>query len=333
MRKASFLSGMGLGLLLAATVVQADDGRSSVIERTFRAAAGGQLVIEADRGSVTLEGADTEEVRIEVTRQVTRGSDEKAAEMLKRHEVRFREDQGIIRLETELRGKDSWNWRGPQLEVSIRAILPREFNIDCRTAGGSIRVGQVKGTVAVRTAGGSLSLESLEGAISGKTSGGSIRAMQLKGTSDLSTAGGSIAVDGMSGKTLKVATSGGSIKLVGIQVPAEARTAGGGIDIETASGPLLASTSGGSITARFLEVPKEEVSLKTSGGGITLVLPEQAAFHLDASTSAGSVKSDFPVLVTRSGDEARSSLVGPVNGGGPVFTLRTSAGSIRVKKS
>ena len=60
-------------------------------------------------------------------------------------------------------------------------------------------------------------------------------------------------------------------------------------------------------------------------------LPPSAAFQLDADTSAGSVRSDFPVLTTRSGE--RSELKCPVNGGGPVLKLRTSAGSIRVKKS
>jgi hypothetical protein len=49
---------------------------------------------------------------------------------------------------------------------------------------------------------------------------------------------------------------------------------------------------------------------------------------VDASTSGGSVSSDFPV--PSSGN--RQSLRAAINGGGPLLQLRTSGGGIHIQK-
>lgn len=324
---------LAVAALVVAGTVHAADARSRVHRESFKAAPGGRLVIESDRGSIQVEGRDTGEVQVEVTARVTRGSDSKAAELLERHEVRLVQEGDTIRVEARVRDEKSWNWRGPNLEVSIVATVPREFNLEGRTAGGSVHVANLKGSTAARTAGGSVRLENLEGAIQGRTSGGSVKGLHLKGEVELGTAGGGITVEGVSGKSLKAATAGGSIRVAGLTVPGELKTSGGSIEVESAGDALSASTSGGSISAAFTGVPTAEVVLKTSAGGVTVVLPPDSKFSLDASTSAGSVRSDFPVTVTGTSDRDRSSLKGPVNGGGPVMKLRTSAGSISVRKS
>lgn len=322
---------MGVFSSLVLTL-SAAEVRSDRLQRTFAATPGGRILIETDRGSVAVEGREGQEVSVEVLRKVTRGSDDEAVALLERHQVRFSERDGVIRVEAELEGGRRWTRRGPQLEVEFRVAVPREFNVQAETAGGSVRVAHVAGEVSIRTSGGSLGLESVAGTIQGRTAGGSIRAREVSGRVDLSTSGGSIEVQGATGERLKVSTAGGSIRLEGIAVPVEARTSGGGIDVETSSSPLDASTSGGSVAVRFTEAPKDSVTLKTSAGGITVTLPAESAFQLDASTSAGSVRSEFPVAVTTAEDRERSHLSGPVQGGGPLVKLRTSAGSIRLRK-
>ena len=73
-----------------------------------------------------------------------------------------------------------------------------------------------------------------------------------------------------------------------------------------------------------------DVRLSTSAGEVTVVVPEAAAFVLDASTSAGRVTTDLPVTVV--GQGGRGHLEGTVNGGGHSVMLRSSAGNIRLKK-
>ncbi|MBL9127382.1 MAG: DUF4097 family beta strand repeat protein [Verrucomicrobiales bacterium] len=308
----------------------AADASSDVFRRTLPAASGGRLVIDTDRGSIRVAGGSQNEVQVEVIRKIVGGSARKGAQLLERHRVDLTESNGTFRLEADLEGNDTWSFRGPRLEVDIRVTVPREFSLDAQTAGGAVHANGLKGDVAVRTSGGSLRLENIVGPVSGKTSGGSIHGLHLDGRVDLTTSGGSIDIEGVVGGPTKVSTSGGSIRLAGMASPIEARTAGGSIRLETSVGPVVAGTSGGSVDAVMTAPPKHDIELRSSAGGIALVLPSDAAFDLDASTSAGSVSSDFRAGPAKPGN--RSSLVGPVNGGGPRVKLRTSAGSIRVRK-
>ncbi len=326
---------MALLQLATPPLLAATEGEpAEIVRHTFTVASGGKLLLNTDRGSVTVSGSDQPNAEVEVTRRITRGSGEKARSLLARHEVEFNQDNNTIRVDAAVRGGDRWSWTGPQLEVTIKVRLPREFNAEVQTAGGSVTAAQLKGDLSLRTSGGSVHLEDLAGKIKGRTAGGSIKARGLTGASELTTSGGSITVEGVTGDRLKVGTAGGSINLRQIETPIEAQTSGGSINVETAASPLRATTSGGSITAVLTAAPKAETSLKTSAGGITVTLPAGAAFQLDASTSAGSVRSDFPITTTRtsSDHDNRSSLSGPANGGGPLLKLRTSAGSIRIKQ-
>jgi DUF4097 and DUF4098 domain-containing protein YvlB len=108
-------------------------------------------------------------------------------------------------------------------------------------------------------------------------------------------------------------------------------TSGGGITISGATAKVEGSTSGGSITADLTTPVSDTVKLETSGGGITLRVPGDAAFDLDAETSAGNVHSDFAVSGAPKRD--RDHLKGAINGGGKTVWLRTSAGSIHVNKA
>lgn len=322
---------LSLSPWLSPPAARAEDP-ADVLRRSFTAAPGGKLVLKADRGTLTLSGSDTETAEITVTRKVKGGSADKARQLLAEHQVTFEQKDGVIRVEADLKGQDSWNPFGRRLEVEIEVHLPRKFDVEASTAGGSIRASHLQGSVQLQTSGGSVQLESIEGTLHARTSGGSIRAASVNGAVELGTAGGSIQVEGARGEKLKASTSGGSIRAAGLEVPADLQTSGGSLRIEASGAALNASTSGGSIDATFTSAPTGNIQLKTSAGGIGVVLPAAAAFQLDASTSAGSVRSDFPVSTSTS-TEARSQLKGDVNGGGPSLKLRTSAGSIRIKKA
>jgi DUF4097 and DUF4098 domain-containing protein YvlB len=108
-------------------------------------------------------------------------------------------------------------------------------------------------------------------------------------------------------------------------------TSGGGITIENVRGMVKGNTSGGSIHAVLLSPVPGDVSLSTSGGGVTVKVPADAAFNLDAeSSSGGGVHCDLPVMVQ--GKREHDELKGTVNGGGPVLHLETSGGGVHVQK-
>ena len=93
-----------------------------------------------------------------------------------------------------------------------------------------------------------------------------------------------------------------------------------------------ARTSGGSVTARLLEQPAGDCAFETSGGNVTVVLGDKVAVDVDARTSAGRVSTDFPVTAVIQGEQKKNELRGKINGGGPLITAHTSAGSVRFQK-
>lgn len=144
---------------------------------------------------------------------------------------------------------------------------------------------------------------------------------------DLNTGGGSIELSDLNGK-VDVHTSGGSISLGRIQGDVQAKTSGGSIRVEEVAGNIDAHTSGGSIKAYISKQPTEDCRLKTSGGSVTAYLLPSIKVDLSASTSGGRVRSDFEV----SGSVSKTKVKGTINGGGPDLVLRTSGGSVSVKK-
>jgi DUF4097 and DUF4098 domain-containing protein YvlB len=212
-------------------------------------------------------------------------------------------------------------------QMEYRVSVPREFSLDVSTSGGSIAVGDLKGTVAARTSGGSLTFGRIDGPVTGNTSGGSISLAGSRGKAVLHTSGGAINVEDVAGE-VDAATSGGSVQVNRASGRVSAHTSGGSITIRETTGAVDASTSGGSVNAFLSAQPNEPCRLSTSGGGIRVELARSLRVDVDASTSGGSVTTDFPVA----GSNDRQNLRASINGGGPLLHLRTSGGGIQIQK-
>ena len=144
---------------------------------------------------------------------------------------------------------------------------------------------------------------------------------------ELRTSGGSIDIENLDG-TVDATTSGGSIELGNINGDVDVETSGGSIRVEDVAGNIQAHTSGGSIKATISEQPTEDSRMTTSGGSVTAYLAEGIGVDLTAGTSGGRVKSEFDV----NGTVRKQKIVGEINGGGPDLFLRTSGGSVKIKK-
>lgn len=320
-----------LGLILlfvSCTLVLAETEEK--VSKRFTVKPGGKLDVNVDFGSIEVTPSTGNEVVVDVVRKVTRGDKADEEEFLRERPLTFSQDGNTVTVHSRAKTKQTWSFRGRQrTEGKYTISVPAEFDIALKTAGGGIAVTDIKGDINVGTSGGGLKLTRLGGPVNGHTSGGGIRVADCNGDLKIHTSGGGIDVAGGSG-TLTGETSGGSVTVKNFRGPAQVETSGGGISIENVTGKVKGSTSGGSISATFPTPLADEVSLETSGGGVTVRLADKSAFDLDASTSGGGVSSELPVETT--GKPRKTSLKGPVNGGGKPVLLRTSGGSIQVKK-
>jgi DUF4097 and DUF4098 domain-containing protein YvlB len=312
-----------------ATAVLADTEEQ--INKQFAVQPGGKLIVEVDFGSIDLNTNASNEVVVDVERRVKRSSKSEEETFLRDHPVTFSQDGNVVTISSHSRTKiGGWMHGSQRTEGHYTITVPALFNAQLKTAGGGVTINDLTGQTKAQTSGGGFKFARLHGPLNADTSGGGIRMTDCEGQLKVRTSGGGIDVTGGSG-SLDGETSGGPVTVREFRGPAHVGSSGGGITIENVTGKVDGSTSGGSINARFSSSLTEEVKLETSGGGVTLKVPENSAFDLDASTSGGSVNSDLPVEI--SGKPARNHMKGPVNGGGKPVILRTSGGSIHVKKT
>ena len=306
--------GLGIGMLAAAGS-PARAATEEHVEKTFEIGSGGKLVVDVNVGSVEVKGENRKDVRVEVNRKAsTRGilgaNEEKERAELKANEVTFGQEGNSVVVKSR-RDKNAPKNSNVNLSARYTVLVPQQFAADVKTSGGGIRVEQLTGELKAHTSGGGLRFTSIKGPIDGHTSGGGIELSSSEGTAVIKTSGGGIKVHDHKGDLT-------------------ARTSGGGIDVDRVEGNVQASSSGGSVNAALTKTPTGDCRLETSGGGITLRLPETASVTVDAKTSGGSVQSDLPVKVV--GTKKHDSLKGEINEGGKAVYLRTSGGSIHVKK-
>lgn len=296
-----------LTLILAATFATSVAlAAQSTYDKTLNAPPGGQLTFDADAGSVSVVGSDTREV-------VVHADLEGSESFLHRLHISAEQTPSGVTVSARLDHGgwlDWFNWfDSGSGDVHFTVQLPRDYPVDVRTSGGGLDVRDLNAAAHARTSGGGIVLQNVTGTINVYTSGGGIRAERLDGPAQLSTSGGPI----------DVADSTGDLDL---------HTSGGGIRIQNDDGRVDAHTSGGNIRAQLRS--NRGISLGTSGGGITLLLPPGARGSIDARTSGGGISSDFPITTVdvSSGDHVQ----GTIGGGGAPITLHTSGGSIHIER-
>jgi hypothetical protein len=288
---------MLLVILSIGLPVSASLAAQTSFDKRFNAPPGGRLTLDTDVGSVVIVGRDTHEVVIHT--DVT-DSDH------------FEVTAGQNSSGVTVTGRSSQHhWLGwmdfKSNHVRFTIDVPRDYPVDLQTAGGFLDVRNLTAAVEGKTSGGGIAIQDIAGSIRVHTSGGNISAERLNGPTELTTSGGNI----------DVADSKGDLNL---------HTSGGGIDLRSVEGVVKASTSGGSVHAELRT--NQGVSLTSSGGSITLLLPESVHATIDAETSGGRVHSELPLSSTELAESAH--LLGALNGGGEKIVLHTSGGNIHV---
>ena len=317
-----------LSVFLAAGIAAADI--ESAIERQFAVKDGGLLTIDSDLGSIEVTAGASDKVVLTVHQTVDAHSPSTADKYLRDLKLDFNQAGNTVTVTARYK-HDSWlKWNQRRIKLRFVAQVPALFNVDLKTAGGSISVADLQGEVISKTSGGSLKFGQITGPVSGKTSGGSITLAGCKGNAVLSTSGGSINVGRVEGE-VQAKTSGGSITIEKSKGSVTASTSGGGIKVEEVYGDIDAATSGGSVSATIQEQPAAPCRLSTSGGSVNVTLAPHIKVDVDASTSGGRVRTDFEMSVQ--GEISRSHLTGKINGGGPLLRLRTSGGNINIHKT
>ncbi|MDP2301739.1 MAG: hypothetical protein Q8N03_04865 [Ignavibacteria bacterium] len=216
-----------------------------------------------------------------------------------------------------------------------------EGNLKAATSGGDIKTGSISGEGKISTSGGDITVVSSNKSLSLATSGGDIKVGNINGDFSASTSGGDIFVGNVNGEA-KLNTSGGDIKLAGAKGNTKANSSGGDLKLENLYGSVKANTSGGKVYVELNPDGSEESKIASSGGSITLLIPENAKATIEAVIKVQSkndlkdgytIVSDYKIdnyITDEDRKEIRATIV--LNGGGKLISLNTSNSQITVKK-
>ena len=83
---------------------------------------------------------------------------------------------------------------------------------------------------------------------------------------------------------------------------------------------------------RIKAQPHEACSATTFGGNIDVKRFENLGFEVEARMSGGRVTTELPITTTIMGEHKNDTLKGELNDGGTKLVLKTSAGSIALRK-
>jgi hypothetical protein len=289
-----------LGGLLAAPV-SADFRR----QQKLALAPGGELVVDASGGSVTVTGGATDGATVVITS--TRDDIEE------RYSFELASEPGRARVVSRRRAGWTqgfgWNSSG-NLHFEVR--VPRATRVDLKSSGGGIRVSGLEGNARVHSSGGGLRIADITGDVDAGSSGGGVEVKQVRGD-------------------VRVSSSGGGVDVAEVSGNVDAESSGGGVHVDGVGGRVTAESSGGSVSAVLAEGNAAGGSLSSSGGGVSVTLARGTRLSIDASSSGGSVNCELPVQAL--GKQTRTSLRGDLNGGGSMLRLRSSGGGIQIDAS
>jgi hypothetical protein len=304
---------MAAATLFAVFATTAHAKIERVIEKTFAVSPGGTVLVETQGGNIEVKPVSGDQVKVTAIQRFRTDSESEADEIARDLRLNIDQAGNDVSAVAKYEGTRKGGWFGNNRGVSVDFVVtvPARSNVNLRTSGGNLVIGDLTGKVDARTSGGDVRIGAVDGPINARTSGGNIRVREAK-------------------QSLAANTSGGDIQVERAAAGADLDTSGGNIHIGESGGAIDARTSGGNIYARFAGSVAADTSLRTSGGNVTVDVAPGAAFALDASTSGGSVRFSGAEIAVTQGQNGKSKLVGTVNGGGPALRLRTSGGDVRV---
>jgi hypothetical protein len=276
---------------------------------------GGKLILDVDSGAIVVTTNGTGKVAVDVWRR--------------EHSVSFAQEGGTVTVRSPLGDRPGGpSQEQPQSEAIYTISVPAQFDAQLNNASNDdITVSNITGAVKVTSNGGGFQFAHLRGRLDGETAGGGIQVRHCEGDLRLQSSGGAVSVTG-GGGSLKAETSG-VIHVEGFHGYVQVESGGSVMKLEKVIGKIEAATAHGPILAVLPSPLPDDVRLSSSGGDVTVSIPESAAFTLDADTSGGVLKSDFTLVGSK---KERDHVKGTVNGGGKSVVLRTGGGSIHIKK-
>jgi DUF4097 and DUF4098 domain-containing protein YvlB len=213
------------------------------------------------------------------------------------------------------------------VSISYEVVVLSDTSLRSETGSGDQSIEGLKGQVTANSGSGNIRMTHLEGGARAETGSGDMELAFIAGTVYAETGSGNIQASRISGAIRAHAGSGDMKVEQSAKGPIDVETGSGNVEILGAAGGLHAVAGSGDITVAG--APGNDWKVDTGSGRVTLRLSPQAGFTLNAHTGSGSI--DSKVAITMQGKATRNELRGVAGAGGPLVSVQTGSGDIRIE--
>jgi Toastrack DUF4097/LiaF transmembrane domain len=212
-------------------------------------------------------------------------------------------------------------------DVDIRNITGK---IELENRNGAVTVQDVTDSVTISNRYSNTTVKNVGGDLRIETRNGSVDVSGVKGNATVDNSYAPITVQNVQGE-LTISGRNNSVDVEHIDGDIHADSSYQNVTIKDPRGAVTVTSRNGDLLLSFERPPQKNVSIESRYANVTLELPSNSNFRIDARTANGDVDSDFEGITI---DRARHDRMihGEIGRDGPQLTISTRNGAIRLQK-
>jgi DUF4097 and DUF4098 domain-containing protein YvlB len=322
---------------------------------TLPVTAGGTLIIQNPHGDISVSAGTDNQIHLTLDKIVYAGTDKEGQGKLNALQPVTTTTGNITTIHLNTDDSDS---------ADLTLTLPQNVALELHSQYGDVTVSGRQASVTVDSAHGDVQLDNIAAPVRTTMQRGDFSAHAVQNSVTLNGRMNDVTVSDIKGPVTLDGDFFGDLHLENIVAPVHfhssrtdmefARVDGsisldsGDLTAENAIGPATVSTrakdveltgvsgnvharnSDGSISITAIQ-PMGSMDIENHNGSVTVTVPANARFSVEATAVDGEVHSDFN-LTTENGNE-HSIASGSVNGGGPMLHLTAEKGDIELHKA
>jgi hypothetical protein len=320
--------------------------------------AGSSLRVVNDRGNITVNASDDNQIRVVVHKHISADRESEAEKWNASTKPQINVSDHTVTVNANTQGAGQ-HWIAADLEISI----PRKAPAVISGRRGDINIVGRNADIEISTQHGDVSTSDLTGKVNVNLSHGSARISKVTGDVTVQGRGDDISLDEIKGAArlngefdnVKLAKISNAISFKSARTDLEFTRLDGDLDMDSGDlrasslvGPLrlitrskdvrLSGVAGdvrledenGAVEIRSSKLGSMEI--RNRNGEVQLYLPEKAGFQLTAQARGGEIQTDYNELKVSSEGEENASATGVIGGGGPRLVINNEHGTIEIRR-
>ncbi len=331
------------------------------IEQTFPG--DGSLRIVSDRGAINIQPSDSDSIKVVVHKKLYASNQSDADKYNQGTKPIITVNGTSVLLNANTNGAGD---HGVSADMDV--YVPRKGAIDVASRRGDLSVTDRKADVKISGQRGDVVLTGITGAVKVNLEKGSVRVSKVTGDVDIDGRIDDATVEDVNGavslngdyfddirvsKIAKTVTfksarsdimlasvpgdleiSGDSLRGTDVTGPSRLVMRSKEVHLDDVSGDLQLESTNGDIEVHAAnKLPLGTMTITGKKGDVTLVLPPNAGFQIDATTRKGDISSDFSNVKVDEKNGGTSTATGTVGNGAAKLVIKADVGDIKITKS